>query len=466
MIKLTHLLKCRTILSTVKLKEKELNFCTDTRKYTHPSAFVAIPGAKVNPLDVMGNLLGQGCPIVLFQSDKENEAKAIRLRDQYPITEFISVTDSVTFLQELSHHHIAQWKKASPRNTIFAISGSNGKTTHKEMLSFMMKSILPGKIVATEKNNNNHLGVPLTLLQVSNETEFVILELGSNHPGEIKVLCDIASPNAGLTTNIGATHLEFFGTEEKVFEEEGYLFHAVNSATKGRGLFLQNMDDVFLRRFPKTMGTVGFGEGQKADARVTFQEHGAKISHKNLTLQVSNEHITGKHNKLNLVTCAYIANHFYPKMRAKIESVARDFRPTKNRSEWMDFEGRSVYLDAYNANPSSMKAALEGFKESVENQGHKLSETCVVLGDMNELGDSTPEYHREVGEYLKELGFENVYFVGRYASHYLSGFPQGHSQKSSADFKNLYRSECIKNYPLHFIKGSRSLQLESLFDIT
>jgi UDP-N-acetylmuramoyl-tripeptide--D-alanyl-D-alanine ligase len=466
MIKLSHLSNCKTVLSQVKNKAKSLDFCTDTRKYKHPSAFVAIPGAKVNPLDVMQDLLSQSCPLVFFQSDKENEKKTMTLRDQYPKTEFVAITDSVTFLQEISHLHIIDWKKASAKNTIFAISGSNGKTTHKEMLAFIMKSILPGKIVATEKNNNNHLGVPLTLLQVTEKTEFVVLELGSNHPGEIKVLCDIASPNAGLTTNIGATHLEFFGTEEKVFDEEGFLFHAINSVTQGHGFFLQNIDDIFLRRFSKTKGTIAYGEGQRADAKVTFQEHGAKISLKNLTLQTLNEHITGKHNNLNLITCVFIAAHFYPKMRTKIELAARDFRPTKNRSEWMDFEGRSVFLDAYNANPSSMKAALEGFKESVENQGHKLSETCVVLGDMNELGDSTPEYHREVGEYLKELGFENVYFVGRYASHYLSGFPQGHSQKSSAEFKSLYRSECIKNFPLHFIKGSRSLQLESLFDIT
>jgi UDP-N-acetylmuramoyl-tripeptide--D-alanyl-D-alanine ligase len=123
-------------------------------------------------------------------------------------------------------------------------------------------------------------------------------------------------------------------------------------------------------------------------------------------------------------------------------------------------------LDAYNANPSSMRAALAGFKESIVEQGFKLSESCVVLGDMNELGDSTAQYHKELGQYVAELGFPNVYFIGRFASHYMSGFPSGHSRVSSAEFKQEYRNECLKRYSIHFIKGSRSLQLESLFDIT
>src|SRR5690606_11698488 len=124
------------------------------------------------------------------QSSSENLDKVKKLESKYPLTEVIPVSDSIVFLQEISHEHIKEWKSKNPKNTVFAISGSNGKTTHKEMLSFILKEVLPGKIVATEKNNKNHLGVPLTLLTVEEQTEFVVLELGSNHPGEIKVLCD------------------------------------------------------------------------------------------------------------------------------------------------------------------------------------------------------------------------------------------------------------------------------------
>lgn len=466
MINMSHLKRCESLKGEPSQLPSHLPVITDTRKYHHPSAFVAIPGVKVNPLDVMGELLGKGCPLVIFQDDEVNQAKAVELRKQYPKTQFVACADSVTFLQELTHEHIKEWKSKSPKNTVFAISGSNGKTTHKEMLSFILKTVMPGKIVATEKNNNNHLGVPLTLLNVTDETEIVVLELGSNHPGEIKVLCDIAQANAGLTTNIGATHLEFFGTEEKVFEEEGYLYHAVKSVTGGKGFFLINIDDKFLKHLPPTAGSITYGETGEAMARISYVDGGAEIHFQGQELVGLNAHITGKHNKLNLITCIFIASHFHPELKRDFIAAAAEFRPTKNRSEWIQFEGRSVYLDAYNANPSSMKAALQGFKESVLEQGFKLAEACVVLGDMNELGDSTPQYHREVGQYVKELGFSNVYFVGRFATHYVSGDPQGHPKTSSADFKSEYRGDCLKKFPIHFIKGSRSLQLESLFDIT
>jgi UDP-N-acetylmuramoyl-tripeptide--D-alanyl-D-alanine ligase len=252
-------------------------------------------------------LLNQGCPVVIYQHDDVNKLKVHSLKEKFPNTEFIAVSDSVTFLQELSHQHILSWKKANPKNTVFAISGSNGKTTHKEMLSFILKTIIPGKVVATEKNNNNHLGVPLTILEVTDQTEVLVLELGSNHPGEIKVLCDIAIPNAGLTTNIGATHLEFFGSEEKVFEEEGYLYHAVKEVTHGTGFYLINIDDSFLKRLSPFKGSITYGTSEEAQARVSYLETGAELHHHGQDLVTNNAHITGKHNKLNLITCCFIA---------------------------------------------------------------------------------------------------------------------------------------------------------------
>jgi UDP-N-acetylmuramoyl-tripeptide--D-alanyl-D-alanine ligase len=468
MILLQHLDQCPSLLTSLSSAQKSmrLEFCTDTRKYHHPSAFVAIPGAKTNPLDVIDHLLNQGCPAVFYQKNTENSDKVKNLQDKFPKTSFFAVTDSVTFLQELSHAHIKYWKKLNPRHIVFAISGSNGKTTHKEMLAFILKTIRPNQIVATEKNNNNHLGVPLTLLQVKEETEMVVLELGSNHPGEIKVLCEIATPNAGLTTNIGATHLEFFGTEEKVFDEEAYLYHAVKKVTSGEGFYLINKDDPFLKKLEPFKSAVTYGESENVAARVSFLENGASMNYKGQNLVAKNEFITGRHNKLNLITCAFIANHFYPEYGDQILKAASDFRPTKNRSEWIDVEGRAVYLDAYNANPSSMKAALEGFKESVLERGMSLDESCVVLGDMNELGDSTPEYHQDVASFVRELGFNHVYFIGRYSAHYLKGHSAAQGRSSTMEFRPEYRGELLKKYRIHFIKGSRSLQLESLFDIT
>ena len=468
MISLMHLKKCPSVIELPKNLnyEDSLGFCSDSRKYVHPSFFVAIPGQKVNPLDVIGKLLEEKCPLVVYESNQENKNKVEKLKEANPHTTFLAVSNSITFLQEISHQHIVEWKKSNTNHAVFAISGSNGKTTHKEMLGHILSTINPNKIVITEKNNNNHLGVPLTLLQVSKNTELVVLELGSNHPGEIKVLCDIAVPNAGLTTNIGATHLEFFGTEEKVFEEEGYLYHAVKNETKGEGFYLINNDDVYLKNLKPFAGSVTFAEKTDAQAKIAYLDDGAELVCNSKTLKISNKHVTGQHNKLNLITCAFIAHHFFPEKQNEIILAASSFRPTKNRSEWIEFDGVPVYLDAYNANPSSMKAALEGFKQSVLDKKLSLNDACIVLGDMNELGDLTAQYHMEVSSFTKGLGFTNVYFIGRYSSHYSQGFPQGETRASTAEFKNEYRKNLLKKYRIHFIKGSRSLQLESLFDIT
>jgi UDP-N-acetylmuramoyl-tripeptide--D-alanyl-D-alanine ligase len=465
MISLNHFSKCPSVLGQPSRPNGSMPFCVDTRKYKHPSVFVAIPGAKVNPLDVINSLLDQGCPVVVYQKNTENDEKVHFLADKYKGTEFIPVTDSVTFLQEYSHHHIAEWKARDPRNTVFAISGSNGKTTHKEMLSHILSSVFPGRVTSTEKNNNNHLGVPLTLFQVSPEMNFVVLELGSNHPGEIKVLCDIAVPNAGLTTNIGATHLEFFGTEKEVFIEEGLLYHSVKTETKGNGFYLINKDDPFLATFEKTPGSVTYGEASEAEAKITFIENGACIQYKGKTLTAKNDHITGRHNKLNLITCLFIATHFFPEREEKLIEAAATFKPTANRSQWMSYEGKEVFLDAYNANPSSIKAALLGFKDSLTSKGISLNHACVVLGDMYELGDNTPAYHEEIGRYVKELGFTHAYFVGRFSHFYKKGFPEGHSREGSSAFKEEYRTQCLKQYAIHFIKGSRGVQLETLLDL-
>src|SRR5690606_122256 len=379
--------RCKSVIGDFQGTGK-FNFFTDSRKFTAPGVFVAIPGEKVNPLNLIRPLLEQECPIVFYQESEENKRIVSELKNKFRQTVYIPVKNSVEFLQEISHLHIKEWKSKNPRNEVFAISGSNGKTTHKEMLSFLLGNVLGERVVSTEKNYNNHLGVPLTLLNVSDSTEIVVLELGSNAPGEIKVLCDIAEPDMGITTNIGATHLEFFPQgERQVFEEEGFLYYSVKETTQGKGLFLINVDDQFLQTLPKTEGSITYGESQGAMARISFTEKGDKAVLSGEELLANNDHITGKHNKLNLITCLLIASSIYPEHKEALTRSCLEFRPTRNRSEWINFEEKKVYLDAYNANPSSMKAALLGFKESVNERGLSLEKACIVVGDMNELGE-------------------------------------------------------------------------------
>jgi UDP-N-acetylmuramyl pentapeptide synthase len=161
MISLKHLPNCSTVLSSVSKLDlnQTLKFYTDSRSYVYPGVFVAIPGVKVNPLDLIDEILNQNCPLVIYQKNNENDERISHLEKTYPRTHFVAVKDSVNFLQEVTHLHIKDWKLTNPKNTVFAISGSNGKTTHKEMLSHILRTIRPGKIVATEKNNSSSISL-------------------------------------------------------------------------------------------------------------------------------------------------------------------------------------------------------------------------------------------------------------------------------------------------------------------
>lgn len=462
MISFSHLANCQQIINLGDLDTSlSRPFITDTRRFKNNEAFIAIPGQKVNPLDLLNDLLLKGCEFVFYEENEINEKIVEKYQISFAHVKFIAVRNSIAFIQELAHLHIKNWIKTKG-HTLFAISGSNGKTTHKEMLSHIMETVLPGQIVFTQKNNNNHLGVPLTLLDVGPQTSFVILELGSNHPGEIKFLCELALPNAGLTTNIGATHLEFFGTENEVFLEEGYLYYAVRDNTAGEGMFLINNDDPYLKGLIDTAGSKRFGSDTSCELPLSYLADGARLG----DFKVHNPHITGDHNKANLITCAFIARHFYPNKEQEIVQAAASFKPTANRSQWIKVNNSEIYLDAYNANPSSMKVALKGFKDHLKSLGQSLDHSLVVLGDMNELGEHSPTYHQELGAFATELGFTHIAFIGRFAGDYLRGAPQARAYASAQAFRDEYQKTFLEKYHYHFIKGSRSLQLESLFDIT
>lgn len=445
------------------LPEAELVVCTDTRAYRSPSMFIAYPGARNNPLNMLDSLLASGCPLVIYQGDQANDALVVELQKKNPKTCFVAVSDAVVFSQELATLHAKEWQKKG--GVVFAISGSNGKTTHKEMLAHLLKAKLGSQVVATEKNNNNHLGVPLTLFNITDETKVCVLELGSNHPGEIKVLCDIAAPRAGLVTNIGATHLEFFGSEKKVFEEEGYLYEAVDRETNGKGFFLQNVDDEFLRTFKGTAGTKTFSAKQSADYNIAAEKDGVRVNGL-LNVTLHNPHLTGAHNKQNMAVAWIIATSLFPEAEGTFTDAASDFRPTKNRSEWCEFQGKKIYLDAYNANPSSMQAALEGFFDWLKHQGVSEEETLIVLGDMNELGDGAPTYHQQVGAFIKRWPNTTPVFIGRFAANYVQGLGSGTSFAEASLFKGASWKQMTQGKTHIFIKGSRSLQLESLLAIT
>lgn len=450
-----------------KCEVKSVVIETDTRVYRRGNAFFAIKGEKHDPFKYVEDILVE-IPLIVFESTEENNQLARNWAKKFPKTFFISVKNSIRFLQSLSELHVLDWYSSTTTHYQIAISGSNGKTTTKEMLYHILSHVFGKDIIGTKKNNNNHIGVPLTLLDINpNSTKAAVVEFGSNHPGEMKVLCDLAHPNVGITTNIGFTHMEFFNELKDVFVEEGEIFHEIMKQTKQKGFFLINDDDEFVKTFPNFSNTKRFScTNPMAEYfyEIFVDRVKIKISQKK-EINIKNAHITGSHNFSNLANALVIAQELFPEKLDDMCLAASSFKPTANRSQWIIFQNKDIFLDAYNANPSSMKAALRSFVDYCLELGLKKSDLLVIIGEMKELGMKSAEFHYEFAQWLSTLGLPHVIYVGNFQSEIKSGCPNVLTVDNVENVVKTFENK-LANSKKCFIKASRSLQLERLIGIT
>lgn len=419
---------------------------TDSREFDGGDEFfVALVGEKYDAHDFIDQLVLKGCKNFVLESDKKI---LIKNSDDLNI---IWVKNTVRFLQELAGAH-----RLNSSAKVIAISGSNGKTTTKEMLSHILSGLANDKIIKTIGNNNNHLGVAYTVLSINSSTEFAIVELGSNHPGEMDVIAEIAKPDYLIITNVGETHMEFFPTLQDVCSEESAPIRHLKS---DKSIFFQNLDDELLAEINESR-SLKFSSEKGFNYQLVVKGKSVELSNDENTLKIENEWITGRHNFWNLGVAVMIVHHLNKYSFEDIKRIASEFRPRGNRGEWITLSHSKVFLDAYNANPSSMLASIEGFIEEVKGSGSIL----IVLGDMNELGDHTEIGHKKVSSYIKKQENIDAVFIGRYSSYYQEGFNEGKCYKDALSYKAEFNHDS-KKYDYIFIKGSRSLQLESLIDI-
>lgn len=444
-----------------KNKEFELVINTDSRSFKSGETFVALVGENFDAFNYLEGVLELNAKVVVFTSTKEREEMLPMLAAFYPKTIFISVSDSLIFLQELARLHIESWKKQDKERKIIGVTGSNGKTTHKEMIYFLLNSLLPGKVLATKGNLNNHIGVPLTIFNLTKKHKVAIIEMGMNHAGEIKALCDIAHPEHGMITNIGAAHIEFLKSMENIFKEKGTLYDSVVKNSKGRGIFVVNGDDQYLNTLKKSKGLSTYGE-LNGEVKIEINAEKILINMDDLHLLINNKNISEHHNLKNLAGTAIFAMKLFPrKIKQVLEAASSYQQPSMNRSQW---EGH-IFLDAYNANPSSMKVSIDSFVTIMKNKNISLDDCYFVLGDMNELGDHAPEMHQQIAKHVKDSGIKNVSFLGRYREFYLRGFPAPVSSYLTKEEFHEEWKQVRKNYKYVFVKASRSLQLETLMTI-
>lgn len=406
---------------------------TDSRNCPEGSMFIALKGETFNGNAFAAQALKQGCRYaVIDESEYAGEGT-------------ILVDNCLQALQQLANYHRRQLK-----TPVIGITGTNGKTTTKELISTVLSRKF--NTLYTEGNFNNHIGVPLTLLRLTKEHEMAVVEMGANHPGEIKTLVHIAEPDYGIITNVGKAHLQGFGSFEGVIRTKGELYDFLR-AKGGATIFIQN-ENPYLNgiaegltcvRYGQTAGLYVSGELISCSPFLSFRWTAEGVSHE------VNTHLIGSYNLDNMLAAAAIGRYFGVS-DDDISSALASYLPHNNRSQLKETADNKLIVDAYNANPTSMMAALKNFRQ-IE-APHKM----VILGDMKELGEASREEHQKVVDYLKECGFDRVVLVGpefAAATHSYQTFQ--HVDEVLADIR-IHKPQ---GYYI-LIKGSNSMKLSQL----
>lgn len=406
---------------------------TDSRNCPEGSMFIALKGETFNGNAFAAQALKQGCRYaVIDESEYAGEGT-------------ILVDNCLQALQQLANYHRRQLK-----TPVIGITGTNGKTTTKELISTVLSRKF--NTLYTEGNFNNHIGVPLTLLRLTKEHEMAVVEMGANHPGEIKTLVHIAEPDYGIITNVGKAHLQGFGSFEGVIRTKGELYDFLRDKG-GATIFIQN-ENPYLNgiaegltcvRYGQTAGLYVSGELISCSPFLSFRWIAEGVSHE------VNTHLIGSYNLDNMLAAAAIGRYFGVS-DDDISSALASYLPHNNRSQLKETADNKLIVDAYNANPTSMMAALKNFRQ-IE-APHKM----VILGDMKELGEASREEHQKVVDYLKECGFDRVVLVGpefAAATHSYQTFQ--HVDEVLADIR-IHKPQ---GYYI-LIKGSNSMKLSQL----
>ena len=358
----------------------------------------------------------------------------------------ILVEDVLTTLQDLATHH---------RNTIkipiISLTGSNGKTTTKELINAVLSTTF--KVKATKGNLNNHIGVPLTLLSFTKDLDFGIVEMGANHKNEIKFLCSIAQPDYGLITNFGKAHLEGFGSIEGVIKAKSELYDFLKQNNKIA--FINNNDEKQVQQIGNYNNIITFGSDLNNNCVVTFKNANPYVS-LNYNNTLIESQLIGDYNYGNIAVAVAIGNYFKVNTEC-IKEAIENYQPDNNRSEIIEKESTKIILDAYNANPTSMLAALKNIKQlQAENK-------YLFLGDMFELGSDAEKEHQDIVNFI-EINFKNnVYLIGK--NFYKTTSKEGIQKFSSfEDLKPLLQDLQLKNSTV-LIKGSRGMALERILEL-
>ena len=411
---------------------------TDSRNCPRGSIFFALKGDKFDGNQYAEKALASGCIYAVIDNP------------DYFIGERTILVDNVlTTLQQLAHRH-----RKVIGCPIIGITGTNGKTTTKELLA----SVLSTKynLLYTEGNLNNHIGVPLTLLRLTHDHEMAVIEMGASHPGDIKELVDIAEPDYGIITNVGKAHLEGFGSFEGVIKTKGELYDYLRER-KDSTIFIHH-DNLYLRNIAWGLNQISYGSEDELyinghvtgnSPYLTFEwKAGKDGEHHEVKTQ-----LIGEYNFANALAAVTIG-HFFDVESGKIDTALKEYTPQNNRSQLKQTADNTLIIDAYNANPTSMQASISNFHNM------EIDNKMLILGDMRELGKDGPEEHQKIVDFLTECGFKDVMLVGEQfaaARHDFPTYPDAPAVIEAIQ-KNKPHGKTI------LIKGSNGIKLSTVID--
>jgi UDP-N-acetylmuramoyl-tripeptide--D-alanyl-D-alanine ligase len=410
---------------------------TDSRKIEAGQIYFALKGENFNGNTFAAKAIEHGAAFSVIDDIhyKENENCIL--------------TDNVlSTLQQLAHYHLKQVKPKA----VIAITGSNGKTTTKELVHAVLSTSF--KTHYTKGNLNNHIGIPLTLLEMANETEIAVIEMGANHQKEIESYCRYVEPTHGIITNCGKAHLEGFGGVEGIRKGKGELYDYLKVH---QGLVFVNGDDEILLNMLQQRSMIDFiTYGNKITGKYNSK---ILIDHPFLKIQFEdteiNSNLFGSYNYSNIM-CAIAVGKYFGVSNLLIKNAIENYHPENARSQMIEKNGYQLILDAYNANPTSMQHALESFAKS--SSKHKI----VILGDMFELGEDAPKEHQFIADLCKQLHFEKTILVG-------NEFKKTKTDADvikftdAAEAQSWFAKQIFSDTEI-LLKGSRSMKMEKVVE--
>lgn len=410
---------------------------TDSRNCPDGSLFIALKGESFNGNAFAKLALDSGCAYAIV-----DEAEYAVEGDR----RYILVDDCLQTMQQLANYHRRQLG-----TRVIGITGTNGKTTTKELISSVLCKA--HNVLYTSGNLNNHIGVPTTLLRLKPEHDLAVIEMGANHQGEIKFLCGIAEPDYGIITNVGKAHLEGFGSFEGVIKTKGELYDFLRP--KNDSTVFIHHDNSYLMNIAGGLNLVSYGteDGLYINGHITdnspYLTFEWKAGKDGEIHQVRTQ-LIGEYNFPNALAAITIGRFFGVEAQ-KIDEALAEYTPQNNRSQLKKTEDNTLIIDAYNANPTSMMAALQNFRNMTV--PHKM----LLLGDMRELGAESAAEHQKIVDYIKESSFEKVWLVGEQFA------AAQHSFKTYANVQEVIK-ELETNKPKGctiLIKGSNGIKLSS-----